>query len=138
MNATFHLALPCDSIEEVREFYVNILGARQGRSTEKWIDIDLYGNQLTFTNTGPFNFSFKNYKLSGQILPAFHFGVIVDIDTWGSLLGTLSKKDIDITTEVAFLEEKIGEHLSFFVTDPNGYTLEFKSFKKAGEIFQKD
>jgi hypothetical protein len=37
--------------------------------------------------------------------------------------------------EATYLENKVGEHLSFFIKDPNKYMVEFKSFKNYGEIF---
>lgn len=138
MKASFHLALPCKDIEKIRDFYVFVLGAKQGRSTDIWLDINLYGNQLTFTQTGNFNFDFKNYRLNGNLLPSFHFGVIIDGDTWGKLYSRLIEKDLEITTEATFLENKTGEHLSFFVKDPNGYSVEFKQFKNADEVFSID
>jgi hypothetical protein len=135
MKAAFHLALPCDDIQKTKDFYVNALGASSGRSTDTWLDINLYGNQLTFTSAGSFNFDFKNYRLSGHILPSFHFGIIVDTDTWGTLYTKLLQLNEEVTTEVTFLEDKVGEHISFFVTDPNGFIIEFKSFKNDDEIF---
>ncbi|AXG70166.1 hypothetical protein KORDIASMS9_02405 [Kordia sp. SMS9] len=135
MKAAFHLALPCEDIEKVEDFYVNKLGATKGRGTDTWVDINLHGNQLTFTSAGSFNFDFKNYRLSGQVLPSFHFGVIVDTETWGTLYTKLFSMDMEVTTEVTFLEDKAGEHISFFVTDPDGYKVEFKSFKNEDEIF---
>jgi extradiol dioxygenase family protein len=131
----FHLSLPCKDKEKTKDFYVFTLGAKQGRSRDKWLDINLFGHQITFTETGDFNFNFKNYRLNDQILPSFHFGIIVDVDTWGKMYSRLFEKDLEITTEATFLENKIGEHLSFFVTDPDGYQLEFKSFKNDDEIF---
>ena len=138
MKAQFHLALPCEDIEKTRDFYVFVLGAKQGRSAGTWVDIDLYGNQLTFTKAGTFNFDFKNYRLNGQLLPSFHFGIIVDIDTWGRLYTRLFEKNFEVTTEATFLENKIGEHLSFFIEDPNGYSVEFKHFKNSDEIFSTE
>jgi extradiol dioxygenase family protein len=135
MNAQFHLALPCDDIKKTRDFYVFVLGAKLGRRTDTWLDINLFGNQLTFTEAGSFNFDFKNYRLNGQLLPSFHFGVIVDSDTWGKLYSRLLEKDLEVTTEATFLESKTGEHLSFFIKDPDGYSIEFKHFKYAEEIF---
>lgn len=135
MKAAFHLALPCDDIRKVEDFYVNKLGATKGRGTDTWVDINLFGNQLTFTSAGSFNFDFKSYRLSGQVLPSFHFGVIVDTETWGKLYTKLFSMDMEVTTEVTFLEDKAGEHISFFVTDPDGYKVEFKSFKNEDEIF---
>lgn len=135
MKAQFHLALPCKNIEETREFYEDIIKVKLGRSTENWLDVDLYGNQLTFTRAGHFNFEFKSYKLDDFVLPSFHFGVIVPIDIWSGLYGRLFKMDLEVTTEATFMQGKKGEHLSFFVQDPNGYMLEFKSFKNVDEVF---
>ncbi|WP_420320770.1 VOC family protein [Flagellimonas sp.] len=135
MNAKFHLALPCKEVEETKNFYVDIIGASLGRNTEKWLDVNLFGNQLTFTQAGDFKFEFKSYKLEDYILPSFHFGVIVPVDEWGKLYTKLFQMDLEVTTEATFMQSKKGEHLSFFVQDPNGYMLEFKSFKDADEIF---
>lgn len=134
-KAEFHLALPCEDLDKVKDFYVNILGAELGRSTDTWIDINLYQNQITFTRSGSFNFDFKNYRLGDKILPSFHFGVIIDVELWGVLYAKLFKMDLEVTTEAVFMEKKVGEHLSFFIKDPNGYMVEFKSFKDHREIF---
>ena len=135
MEARFHLALPCKDIEETRIFYQDVIKASLGRQTEKWLDIDIFGNQLTFTQSGSFNFDFKNYRLEDYILPSFHFGIIVPPDVWEALYERLFQMDLEITTEATFMKDKVGEHLSFFVQDPNGYMVEFKSFKDPTEIF---
>lgn len=135
MKAQFHLALPCKSIEVTKNFYTSILGASLGRYADKWADINLYNNQLTFTQAGDFNFNFKNYKLGESVLPSFHFGVIIPVQVWGDLYTKLFKSNHEVTTEVTFMKNKIGEHLSFFITDPNGYMIEFKSFKTENEVF---
>ncbi len=135
MKAQFHLALPCENIETTRNFYVDILGASKGRQADKWSDINLYNHQLTFTEAGDFNFDFKSYKLGDSILPSFHFGVIITVEEWGKLYSKLFQSNQEVTTEVTFMEDKIGEHLSFFITDPNDYMIEFKSFKNNHEVF---
>ena len=43
----FHFAFKIKDIDSTRDFYVNILGCKEGRSTEKWIDFDFFGNQLS-------------------------------------------------------------------------------------------
>ncbi|WP_297694493.1 bleomycin resistance protein [uncultured Eudoraea sp.] len=138
MNSKFHLALPCINIKETRKFYLEILKAESGRSGENWLDINLYGNQLTFTQAGNFNFDFKSYRFGDHVLPSFHFGVIVNAGVWKNLYGRLSEMDLEITTEATFLKDRTGEHLSFFVRDPNDYMVEFKSFMREGEIFATD
>lgn len=138
MKAQFHLALPCLDIKATKAFYINTLGASQGRTSNKWIDINLFNHQLTFTESGAFNFSFKNYKFDDTVIPSFHFGIIVNIKVWGALYKKLLQADEEVTTEVTFLENKIGEHVSFFVRDPNNYMIEFKSFKNTNEAFNQE
>lgn len=137
MKTQFHLALPCKNLETTKRFYSEILGASVGRESEKWADINFYNHQLTFTEIGPFKFDYKHYKLDDTVLPSFHFGVIIAIDEWGKLYKTFYKSDLDVTTEVTFMENKVGEHFSFFITDPNGYVIEFKSFKNKREVFER-
>lgn len=136
VNYAFHLSLPCVDIPSTKEFYMNVLGAKLGRSNDNWVDINFYEHQITFTKSGKFNFNFKNYLFEKHILPSFHFGVIVDVNTWGKLYSKLLQGNYEVITEATFLKNKIGEHLSFFIKDPNGYMLEFKNFKNDDEIFK--
>lgn len=136
METKFHLSLPCNDIEETRHFYETQLKLPIGRSTESWLDVNLFGHQITFTKSGAFHFDFKDYRLGEHVLPSFHFGVIVSTNAWGTLYRTLFQdQQLEVATEVAFMQSKVGEHISFFIQDPNGYTIEFKSFKKEDEIF---
>ncbi|TDQ32547.1 VOC family protein [Zeaxanthinibacter enoshimensis] len=134
-NFPFHLSLPCYSISKTREFYVETLGLTTGRNTTSWVDIDLFGNQVTFTKTGAFNFAYKSYKFGDSVLPAFHIGVVVDSATWDALHKKLKQSSAEITLEGSFLKDKKGEHKSFFIEDPNGYMVEFKCFAKPDDIF---
>ncbi|MGJ8590969.1 MAG: VOC family protein [Aquaticitalea sp.] len=136
MATQFHLALPCINVSKTRTFYIETLGATLGRSAVKWADINLYNNQITFTECGPFNFECKSYNFNGDILPSFHFGMILEKEEWNSVLDRLKSKNTNIVSEVKFLESKIGEHQSFFVKDPNDYTVEFKCFANTREVFE--
>ncbi len=131
----FHLALPCRSISVTRDFYIDTLGASLGRHTSNWLDVNLFGNQITFTKAGAFDFSYKSYKFEDSVLPSFHFGIIVDKETWISLYANLNESRYEVTSEVIFLKDRKGEHRSFFVLDPNGYRVEFKCFREPKEIF---
>jgi extradiol dioxygenase family protein len=131
----FHLALPCEDIEVTKKFYQTVLGANIGRSSEQWIDIDLYKNQITFTECGRYNFLYKNYRLGKHVLPSFHFGIILDAESWDELYNTLVQSKLNLVKDFTTFKEKIGEHRSFFVKDPNGFMVEFKNFKRKEEIF---
>ena len=48
MNTPFHMSLPCLSVKETKNFYINNIGATYGRNTQNWIDINLFGHQITF------------------------------------------------------------------------------------------
>lgn len=135
MNHLFHLSLPCNSIVGTKKFYVDTIGASLGRYANNWVDINLFGHQVTFTQVGKFDFTNPNYAFEGKVLSSFHFGIILDIDTWRQIYSRLTNKNLELTTQTTFLKNKPGEHLSFFVKDPNGYMLEFKSFKDTAEIF---
>lgn len=62
--------------------------------------------------------------------------MILDIESFNNIYEKLSAKDLKLSTKLTFLKEKHGEHLSFFVKDPNNYQVEFKSFKNNDEIFK--
>jgi extradiol dioxygenase family protein len=136
MQTAFHMSLPCQSVRETSSFYTNI-GASLGRKTQNWVDVNLYGHQMTFIKSGKFNFSHPNYVFEGKILPSFHFGVILDSKSWDSVYKKLKEQNLDLVTESIFLKDKTGEHQSFFVKDPNEYMLEFKSFKSPKDIFKE-
>jgi uncharacterized protein len=136
MGSNFHLSLPCRDIEKTKAFYSEILDSNIGRNTNTWIDVDLFGNQITFTQSGDFNFDFKNYRLGDQILPSFHFGIIINIDHFGQLYSRLLQLDIGVTLQTTYMKAHVGEHLSFFLKDPNDYMIEFKCFKNHSEVFK--
>ena len=136
METLFHLSLPCTDVKETKKFYTETVGATLGRHSTNWIDINLFGHQITFTQAGKFNFSNPNYVFEGKILPSFHFGIIMNLDSWGSMYSKLNKQNLEVVTQATFSKNKSGEHLSFFVKDPNGYMLEFKSFKEINSVFK--
>ncbi|WP_053990954.1 VOC family protein [Mangrovimonas sp. TPBH4] len=136
METQFHLSLPCLSISKTKLFYTNVLEAKLGRSSQNWVDIDLFGHQITFTQSGAFNFDYKSYSFGGQVLPSFHFGVILDRRLWTVLFQKLKQKEVVEKPQLEFLSGKTGEHQSFFLKDPNDYTVEFKCFTNPEEIFK--
>ncbi len=42
----FHLAFPVHDLAAAREFYGQVMGCREGRSSDEWIDFDFYGHQI--------------------------------------------------------------------------------------------
>jgi len=134
----FHLAFPVDNLEKTRDFYTKILGCKEGRSSDRWIDFDMFGHQvvahlvdsLEETQTNP---------VDGDDVPASHFGVILDLEDWEKLSNRLNKIDMKFIIEphVRFKGEA-GEQATMFFLDPCGNALEFKAFKSDDMIFATD
>lgn len=135
MTSTFHISIPCLDIEKTKNFYVTILGGKLGRQTNNWIDIDFWGNQITFVKSGNYDFKYKNYTFEGKTLPSFHFGVILMKDDWEILYHKIKPHTKFYLDKNQFLPNKKGQHSSFFITDPNGFVIEFKSFDIIEDIF---
>lgn len=131
----FHISLPCADIEKTKEFYMQKVGCKIGRSSINWCDFDLYGNQITFTESGAFNFSAQQYSFEQFILPSFHFGIILSNEEWKTIYNKLSEANIVEMGPRVFLEKKVGEHTSFFIKDPDAYIIEFKTFTNPKETF---
>ncbi len=135
MNPAFHMSLPCLNIEETVKFYTDELDFTIGRVTEEWVDINMFNNQLTFVLVDTFNFDSPDYQFESHALPTFHFGVILNNDKWEEMYDRVNYWLSDYSVKKTFLKDKHGEHVSFFIKDPNGYTLEFKTFIEDNEMF---
>ncbi|WP_442265816.1 VOC family protein [Tenacibaculum sp. ZS6-P6] len=136
MSASFHISLPCKNIEETINYYRDQLDLKIGRKTNNWVDINLFGHQVTFVLSEKFDFQFPFYSLDNEKLPSFHFGVVLDHDAWENIYEILNRQwSFDTIIKKTFFEDKNGEQNTFIVQDPNGYYIEFKTFKKSNEIF---
>lgn len=137
MENQFHISLPCLHIAATEKFYTQIIGVTTGRKALNWVDINLFGHQITFTKSGKFNFEYPSYSFEKTVLPSFHFGVILPQDKWATLYANLKKEDFLHIDKTTFLSGKKGAHQSYFLRDPNGYIIEFKCFDVADEVFKK-
>lgn len=112
------------------------MGCPLGRSSDHWIDFDLYGHQIV-THLAPEECSpAQTEAVDGKQVPVRHFGLILDWSDWEKLAARLREAGTAFVIEpyVRFLG-KPGEQGTFFVRDPAGNALEFKSFRDEGQIF---
>ena len=136
MATPFHLAFPVDDLEAARGFYADLLGCPVGRTDARWIDFDFFGHQITaHLVDGPTHAAPTN-PVDGDDIPASHFGAILDWDAWRALGDLLKAAGVRFLVEphVRF-EGQVGEQGTFFLKDPAGNALEFKSFKDPSRIF---
>jgi len=139
----FHLAVQVRSIDEAREFYGNKLGFEEGRSSEHWIDFNMFGHQFV-THLNPDigrhgKISNISNPVDGHGVPVPHFGVILPFDEWKTfserLIPIIDKFIID--PYVRFKGEP-GEQGTLFFADPSGNALEFKGFRDIqSQLFAK-
>ena len=134
----FHLAFPVDNLEKTREFYTETLGCSEGRSSDRWIDFDMYGHQVVAHLIDKVE-NVQTNSVDGDDVPASHFGVILELDDWEALAERLKKIDMNFIIEphIRFKGEA-GEQATMFFLDPCGNALEFKAFKNDDMIFATD
>lgn len=138
MIAPFHLAFPIRDIEETRSFYGGLLGCDIGRSTDKWIDFNFFGNQLSAHVKPEELAQAATNAVDGKNVPVRHFGAVLEWDAWHSLSEKLKEYGIDFIIEPYIrFEGEVGEQATMFFLDPAGNALEFKSFKDPSQIFAK-
>jgi extradiol dioxygenase family protein len=134
----FHLAFPVTDLEAARKFYVEALGCRIGRESERWIDFDFFGHQLTAHLSSARPQPVEANPVDGKDVPLRHFGIILDWDAWHALADTLKRADVTFVIEpyIRFRGE-VGEQATMFIRDPSGNHLEFKSFKDMNSVFAR-
>tara|TARA_Y100000817_G_scaffold243055_1_gene195057 strand:- start:320 stop:733 length:414 start_codon:yes stop_codon:yes gene_type:complete len=134
----FHLAFPVDNLEKTREFYTKTLGCNEGRSSDRWIDFDMYGHQVVAHLVDELDQVATN-AVDGDDVPSSHFGVILEMEQWNQLADNLVKLGIEFIIEphIRFKGEP-GEQATMFFLDPCGNALEFKAFRSDDMIFTTD
>ena len=132
----FHLAFPVDDLAAARRFYGGTLGCREGRSSETWVDFDLFGHQVVAHLDPDFAARAATNAVDGDAVPIFHFGVVLDFDRFDRLAADLkaARADFIIEPRTRF-EAQPGEQRTMFVRDPAGNALEFKAFASPDRIF---
>lgn len=135
----FHLAFPVDDLSAARHFYGGVLGCPEGRSSDHWIDFDLFGHQIVAHLDESKKRSEPRNDVDGDSIPVFHFGAVLDFDRFDDLAAKLKAADAHFLVEprTRFAGQP-GEQRTMFVTDPAGNALEFKAFASPDRIFATD
>lgn len=130
MITPFHLAIPVIDVSSSRKFYGDILGCPEGRSSDQWVDFNLFGHQLVCHQVERSSESIPTNPVDGHDVPVPHFGVVLDMAAWQILADKLIAADVQFVIEpyVRFKGEP-GEQATMFFRDPSGNALEFKAFK---------
>ncbi len=119
----FHLAIPCQDLDQAFEFYVTKLGCKLARRYEDRITLDFFGDQVVCHLSG-------DIATEAHMYPR-HFGVTFkDRREFDLLLRLVHTREISF-----FQEPKIRfaglaeEHWTFLLIDPSNNVLEFKYYE---------
>ena len=124
--APFHLAFPVHDLDATRSFYCDLLGCRPGRSSDNWIDLDLFGHQIVAHQVDQGNSvgaesDSGSSQVDGHSVPVPHFGVVLPWDQWQDLADRLRREGLqfEIDPHIRFPDQP-GEQATMFFRDPSG------------------
>ena len=134
----FHLAFPVTDLEKTHDFYHNLLGCPIGRTSDRWIDFNFWGSQITAHLVDTDDDEAPTNHVDGKNVPVKHFGAILEMNEWEALANKLKTAGIEFVIEpyIRFKGE-VGEQATMFFFDPSGNAIEFKSFQDFAQIFAK-
>jgi len=137
MSEPFHFSFIVRDLASTRHFYGEVLGCREGRSTDTWVDFDFFGNQISAHTTGSVTPTQITGQVDGVSVPMPHFGAVLPWETFHSLAERIRRAGLPfvMAPRIRFAGQR-GEQATMFLLDPGGNALEFKSFKDPGQIFE--
>jgi uncharacterized protein len=131
----FHLAFPVDDLVAARGFYGGVMGCREGRSSDRWIDFDFFGHQIVAHRIVRSGDAGTN-PVDGHQVPVPHFGIVLTMADFDALAVRFAEAGVafGIAPTTRFAGEP-GEQQTMFVRDPAGNALEFKAFADDAMLF---
>ena len=132
----FHFAFHVRDLDSTRRFYGTVLGCREGRSTETWVDFDFFGNQISAHTTGEVMATKPTGKVESISVPMPHFGAILGWDEFSAVAERIRGAGLTFVIEPRIrYAGQPGEQVTMFLHDPSGNALEFKAFKHPEHVF---
>lgn len=138
-GSPFHYAFPVHDLNLAKDFYGNVLGCAEGRSSEKWQDFSLHGHQIVCHWVGN-DYRCQDYynPVDGDEVPVPHAGLALTVDEFHDLAARLREHGIKFIIEPHLrFEGQPGEQYTMFFKDPSGNNLEFKAMTKVENLFAK-
>lgn len=135
MRSRFHLAYHVTDLEAARQFYGGLLGCKEGRSTQTWVDFDFFGHQISL-HLGKPVVTENTGIVCDRLVPMPHLGVLLDMKTWLALSEKLANTAIVFVIEphIRYIGEP-GEQGTMFFRDPSGNPIEIKGFADFAGVY---
>lgn len=137
MQATsiFHLAFNVTDLDKARDFYAGILGCKEGRSTDTWVDFDFFGHQISLHLGKPFETAATGH-VGDKLVPMPHFGIILGQPAWQKMADSLTAAGTEFVLKPQLRFEGLpGEQWTMFFLDPFGNPIEVKGFRSLASVY---
>lgn len=133
----FHLAFHVRDLDVARQFYGEVMGCTEGRSTSTWVDFDLFGHQLSLHLGEPFATTCTG-QVGDHLVPMPHFGLVLQRADWQRMADRLTHHGVNfvIPPQVRFSGQP-GEQWTLFFLDPFGNPIEVKGFESLATVFNR-
>ena len=137
MRSLFHFAFNVTDLNEARRFYGGVLGCREGRSTDTWVDFDFYDHQISLHLGTPFKTE-RTGHVGNVLVPMPHFGLVLTLPDLQAMARRLTDAGTDfvLAPQVRYAGEP-GEQWTMFFCDPFGNPLEIKGFASLDGLYAK-
>ena len=131
--------MPVHNLELAKDFYGNILGCQEGRSSTKWQDYALHGHQVVCHWVGEDYRCADFYNpVDGDEVPVPHSGLALTVPQFHDLAERLAKNETKFIVEPHLRFEGMpGEQWTMFFKDPSGNNWEFKAMTSPENLFAK-
>jgi uncharacterized protein len=137
MLTAFHLAHHVRDLDASRAFYGDLLGCREGRSTDTWVDFDFFGHQISLHLGEPFPVT-NTGRVGDHWVPMPHLGLVMDMTDWRALAERLTASALDfVIAPTLRFEGQAGEQATMFFLDPCGNPIEVKGFANLNKVYAK-
>ncbi len=135
MRSLFHFAFNVTDLGEARRFYGDLLGCREGRSTETWVDFDFFSHQISLHLGEPLKTAPTGH-VGDQLVPMPHFGLVLQRADWQAMADRLQAAGVPfvVPPQLRFAGQP-GEQWTMFFLDPFGNPLEIKGFESLETVY---
>jgi len=119
----FHLSIPVSDLALAKRFYVDALGATIGREHADWLDVLVWGHQITLQHR-------PDEVLPPERQGKRHFGVVLPWDEWERLADRVRSAGIAFKSEpTVLLKGTAEEQAKFYLADPSHNVIEIKAYR---------